>query len=147
MDRTYFAETENWKHCSKISFKCVNSIVGPIFNEKVDKKWSLWDSWTVHKCTVHRRMGQPLRLKRKKKKKNWGNADVALISAIQTSTKYLSYYSLATLLKFSHLSIHLSLQMALSWLFVTFFFTFLVLLKPNLSWEKQEKPKISLSRE
>ena len=23
---------ENWKHCSKIIFNCVNSIVGPIFN-------------------------------------------------------------------------------------------------------------------
>ena len=35
-----FAETENWnwKHCSKIIFKYVNSIVGPIFNEKVVKK-------------------------------------------------------------------------------------------------------------
>ena len=31
-------KTENWKHCSKIIFKCVNSIVGPIFNEKIDKK-------------------------------------------------------------------------------------------------------------
>ena len=35
-------KTENWKHCSKIIFKCVNSTVGPIFNEKVDKKWNLW---------------------------------------------------------------------------------------------------------
>ena len=26
------AETENWKYCSKIIFKCVNSVVGPIFN-------------------------------------------------------------------------------------------------------------------
>ena len=25
-------ETENWKYCSKIIFKYVNSIVGPIFN-------------------------------------------------------------------------------------------------------------------
>ena len=25
-------KTENWKHCSKIIFKCVNSIVDPIFN-------------------------------------------------------------------------------------------------------------------
>ena len=25
-------EIENWKHCSKIIFKYVNSIVGPIFN-------------------------------------------------------------------------------------------------------------------
>ena len=41
-------KTENWKHCSKIIFKCVNSAAGPIFNEKIDKKWNLW----VHKqCT------------------------------------------------------------------------------------------------
>ena len=40
-----FAETENWnwKHCSKIIFKCVNSTVGPIFNKKVAEKCNLWD--------------------------------------------------------------------------------------------------------
>ena len=32
-----FAETENWKHCSKIVFKYVNSA---------------WDSWTVNSCNV-----------------------------------------------------------------------------------------------
>ena len=39
-----FTETENWnwKYCSKIIFKCVNSVVEPIFNEKVAKKWNLW---------------------------------------------------------------------------------------------------------
>ena len=26
------------KYCSKIIFKCVNSTMGPIFNEKIDKK-------------------------------------------------------------------------------------------------------------
>ena len=31
---------ENWKHCSKIIFKRVNSIVGPIFN--------IFNTWTVH---------------------------------------------------------------------------------------------------
>ena len=41
-------KTENWKHCSKIIFKCVNSTVGPIFNEKIDKKWNLWVS---EQCT------------------------------------------------------------------------------------------------
>ena len=30
------------KHCSKIIFKCVNSIMRPIFNEKVAEKWNLW---------------------------------------------------------------------------------------------------------
>ena len=38
LDKTYFAETENWKYCSKIIFKYVNSTVGPIFNEKVVEK-------------------------------------------------------------------------------------------------------------
>ena len=42
LDRTYFAKTENWKHCSKIIFKYVNSTVGPIVNEKVTEKWNLW---------------------------------------------------------------------------------------------------------
>ena len=41
LDKTYFVEIENWKHCSKIIFKCVNSVVGLIFNEKVAEKWSL----------------------------------------------------------------------------------------------------------
>ena len=41
-----FAETKNWKHCSKIIFKCVNNIVG-LMNS----------AWTVHEqcffpCTV-----------------------------------------------------------------------------------------------
>ena len=26
-------KTENWKHCNKIIFKCVNSAMGPSFNE------------------------------------------------------------------------------------------------------------------
>ena len=42
LDRTYFTETKNWKYYSKIIFKCVNSAVGPIFNEKVVEKWNLW---------------------------------------------------------------------------------------------------------
>ena len=78
-------KTYCWNHCSKIIFKCVNSIVGPIFNEKVVKKWNLW----VHKqYTMHclRQKSQPLlllfieqyrnsnrvlpkRMKKKKKKK------------------------------------------------------------------------------
>ena len=85
LDRTYFAETENWKYCSKIIFKCVNNTVGPIFNEKIDKKWSLWDLWTVHKCTVHRKTGQTLRLKKKKRKLRKRRRNT--LSAIQTSTK------------------------------------------------------------
>ena len=38
----------NWKLYNKIIFKCVNSAVRPIFNEKVAEKWNLW----VHEqCT------------------------------------------------------------------------------------------------
>ena len=38
-------KTYCWNHCSKIIFKCVNSAMGPIFNEKITEKWNLW----VHK--------------------------------------------------------------------------------------------------
>ena len=63
LDRTYFAELKIycWNHCSKIIFKCVNSIVRPIFNEKVAKKWNLW----VHKQYIMhclRQKSQHLRL-------------------------------------------------------------------------------------
>ena len=41
-------KTYCWNYCSKIIFKYVNNTEGPIFNEKIDKKWNLW----VHKqCT------------------------------------------------------------------------------------------------
>ena len=46
----------------------MNSVVRPIFNEKIAKKWSLWDPWIVHGCTIHCWLGQQLRLKQKKKK-------------------------------------------------------------------------------
>ena len=39
LDTAYFAE--NWKYCSKIIFKFVNSAMGLIFNENVAEKWSL----------------------------------------------------------------------------------------------------------
>ena len=61
-------KTENWKHCNKIIFKCVNSTVRPIFNEKVEKKWSLWDPWRVHLCTVHKRSVNSCDWKKEKKK-------------------------------------------------------------------------------
>ena len=56
-------KTYCWNHCSKIIFKCVNSTVGPIFNEKIDKKWNLWvhkqctnvftEKWSKVAATVH----------------------------------------------------------------------------------------------
>ena len=39
---------ENWKHCSKIIFKYVNSIVGPSFENKFVELDNLWVPWTVH---------------------------------------------------------------------------------------------------
>ena len=54
-------KTYCWNHCSKIIFKCVNSTVGPIFNEKVAKKWDLWvyEQYIMH-CL--RQKSQHLRL-------------------------------------------------------------------------------------
>ena len=39
---------ENWKHYNKIVFKCINSIVRPIFNVYFAEKRDLWVLWTVH---------------------------------------------------------------------------------------------------
>ena len=41
LDWAYFCW--NWKHCSEIIFKCVNNVVGPIFNKNITKKCNLWD--------------------------------------------------------------------------------------------------------
>ena len=89
---------ENWKlklktekHCNKIIFKCVNSTVGLIFNEKVAEKYSLWDSWTMHESTIHRKKSQ--KVMTGKKKKIW-NANVRLGStkcASQTHSKSASH--------------------------------------------------------
>ena len=56
----------NWKHYSEIIFKCVNSVVRPIFNKKVTENWNLWDPWTVYPCTVHSWLGQIVWLEQKK---------------------------------------------------------------------------------
>ena len=66
LDKTYFAETENWKHYSKMIFKCVNSAMRPIFNEKV-KFVGPVNSARMH-CS--REKSPMLRLEKKKKKKN-----------------------------------------------------------------------------
>ena len=66
---------ENWKHCSKIIFKCVNSIMRLIFNEKFIKKWYLWSVNSIQiYCSWLK--GQPLLLKKKKKKK-WAETRIA----------------------------------------------------------------------
>ena len=58
------------KYCSKIIFKCVNNIVGPIFNEKVDKKWYLWvrEQCTNALFTVEKVSLYGWKQKKKKKK-------------------------------------------------------------------------------
>ena len=43
-----FAEIENWKHCSKIIFKCINSVVGPINNAWI----VFFVSCTINSCDV-----------------------------------------------------------------------------------------------
>ena len=60
-------KTETEKHCSKIIFKCVNNIVGPIFNEKVTEKWCLWVLWTEYRYTVHERKVKSSDFEKKKK--------------------------------------------------------------------------------
>ena len=57
-------KTENWKYYSKIIFKCVNSIVGLIFN--------IFNTWTVHKQYMNSESmwGYCLRAEKKKKKKH-----------------------------------------------------------------------------
>ena len=78
-------KTYCWNHCSKIIFKSVNSVVEPIFNEKIDKKWNLWvreqctdalfiENWSKIAATVHvpymnsNRLWGEQRVKKKKRK-------------------------------------------------------------------------------
>ena len=44
-------EIKNWKYCSKIIFKCVNSTVRPIFNKKSD--WKLKFVGSLNSIWVH----------------------------------------------------------------------------------------------
>ena len=75
-------KTENWKHCSKIIFKCVNSIVGPILMKKLIKSGV---------CGTHEQYIYALFTKDRstvaaEEKKKRENADAARLSAIQTYT-------------------------------------------------------------
>ena len=103
-------KTYCWNHCSKIIFKCVNSTVGPIFNEKVAKKWNLWvhkqymitvcyrkvniygycllnSTWTVTTFCQNA-------WKKKKKRTKTQNADgFKTQTCIQTSTKCSAHWS------------------------------------------------------
>ena len=66
--RVHLDITENWKHCSKIIFKCVNSAMRPIFNESFTEKRGLWVPWTVHR-THWKSMKHSSQKKKKKRMK------------------------------------------------------------------------------
>ena len=94
-----------WNHCSKIIFKCVNSTRGPIFNEKVAKKWNLW----VHKQYIMHCLRRKVNIcgycslnstwtvtafcqnAWKKKKKKTQNADVGGKRGSKHTLSYLSH--------------------------------------------------------
>ena len=81
-------KTENWKYCSKIIFKYVNSIMRSIYSEKVVEKWILWVLWIVygtHWCALFTRKSQQQRLQKEEKK----NANAAHKRWIQTPPKCL----------------------------------------------------------
>ena len=99
LDIAYFAE--NWKHCSKIIFKCMNSVMELIFNEKVARKKKVCGSheqctgptgmycpplillvWTIHWQTKSKRNTSP-------KKKKVKTLDMKVFIRIQTDIKYL----------------------------------------------------------
>ena len=126
LNRTYFAETENWKYYSKIIFKCVNNTVWPIFNEKVTEKWNLW----VHKQCTNVLFTKDLVkccgwIFLKKKGKTWKVKCTATFGALQTGT-----------LCSIHLFINFSLFLFDFGLWVT-----IGIIKP--SKPTQKKPKIN----
>ena len=85
LDTVYFVE--NWKYCSKIIFKFVNSTVGPIFNEKVVKKkrfMSLVNS-AQDPLVWHKAIETQFKKKKKKKKGNV-DANAGSFICIQTDT-------------------------------------------------------------
>ena len=70
MDRTYFVEIKNWKHCNKTIFKYVNSNVRLIFNEKIVEKWSLWAYEQYTDALVHEAPATHVKKKKKLKGKH-----------------------------------------------------------------------------
>ena len=97
LDCAYFCW--NWKHCSEIIFKCVNSAVGPIFNKKLLKSviCEIREQCTYALFTVDKVNYCGLK-KKKKIKTQRRNADATFI-AIQTVTMYHK-------IKICHLSIN-----------------------------------------
>ena len=111
---------ENWKlktekHCSKIIFKCVNSIVGPIFNEKVVKKWNLWvreqytgptgDWKSVEKSSFSAKEKKKKKKKGMQKRKRVWEAQNALPKPTLTSNTFTLFWTRLTLISFLTYSI------------------------------------------
>ena len=80
LDTSYFAE--NWKHCSKIIFKCINSTVRPIFNESFAEKRG---HGSREQCTKPTENALAL-LKRASQKKKKRRHKIVLFNTIQTDT-------------------------------------------------------------
>ena len=109
-------KTYCWNHCSKIIFKCVNNTVGPIFNEKIDKKWNLWvceqytdalfkENWSKVAATVHVPYmnssclwgGKRMKKKKKKKRRKRRNWNATQQTPTQTHTiSVLQIYTFLT---------------------------------------------------
>ena len=88
MDTTYFAK--NWKYCSKIIFKCVNSVVWPIFNESFGEK----EVYGSHKqCPTPTGKDRNMFLKKKKPKMRRWNADSVSKRILSLFFANLFYYS------------------------------------------------------
>ena len=99
LDTAYFAE--NWKHYSKIIFKCVNSALEPIFNESLCEKSGLWVPWTVHEAHWK---AETLFSQKKKKTQNVGSEKII---SIQSYNKYENQsWSITSLVFGSLLVIH-----------------------------------------
>ena len=75
---------DNWKHCNKIIFKCVNSTMWHFFNESFVEKRGLWVPWTVYGNRTHWNSINALQKKKKKKKKE--TLDMERKCAIRTDT-------------------------------------------------------------
>ena len=71
-------KTENWKHCTKIIFKYVNSAVRPIFNEKVAEKWNLW---------VREQCMDTLFTMKKSTNVGWKKKYVEIVNAVSAESK------------------------------------------------------------
>ena len=86
-------KTENWKHYSKIIFKCVKNTVGPIFN--IFNAWTVLLQYMNSTATVHEQWFLSLHSKftvhalKKKRTKTWNENVNVGFSWNQTLTECL----------------------------------------------------------